>query len=344
MKSEYKALRLWPVLAALFITGSLVTPALALDDGARAYWNGKDGTDGVSYQFLRMDAGGSAAQQFAPDQHIYPNADVEANLAIATWAHHFTLLNRASSFAVNIAGGNVDVDMNANDAPAAFLPPEIVTGSSLSQSSSGFADPSMQLVLNLYGTRQLKSNVDLLNYEPGLTVDLATMLALPLGEYDGDKMVNMGLNRWYGRVALPLKYHFGVFSRGYMSSLEIIPSVWVFEKNDDFMGAELENDPLLQLEAHLTHDFTPTFFGSLDLLYRGGFQSEIDGVDSGDELDIGDVGFTLGYQLTDNTSLRTGYSSNVFGDDDLDTSLIRIQFVYAWHQSDENAKKLTQGH
>ena len=47
MKSEYKALRLWPVLAALFITGSLVTPALALDDGARAYWNGKDGTDGT---------------------------------------------------------------------------------------------------------------------------------------------------------------------------------------------------------------------------------------------------------------------------------------------------------
>jgi hypothetical protein len=344
MKSEYKNLRLWPVLAALSITCSLGTPALAIDDGARAYWNGKDGTDGVSYQFLRGDMDGSGSQQFAPDQYIYPNSDVEANLAIATWAHHFTLLDRASSFSINLIGGNVDVDVNVNDAPGQFLPPGIADGRSLSQSSSGFADPSMQLVLNLYGTRQLKSNVDLLNYEPGLTVDLATMLGVPVGEYDGDKMVNLGLNRWYGRVALPLKYHFGVFSRGYMSSLEIIPSVWVFEKNDDFMGAELENDPLLQLEAHLTHDFTPTFFGSLDVLYRGGFQSEIDGVDSGDELDIGDVGFTLGYQLTDNTSLRTGYSSNVFGDDDLDTSLIRIQFVYAWHQSDENAKKLTQGH
>jgi len=322
----------------------LGTPSLAIDDGARAYWNGKDGTDGVSYQFLRGDIDGTAAQQFDPAQHVYPNSDVEANLALLTWAHHFTLLNRASSFALNIAGGNVDVDINANDAPAAFLPPEIVTGSSLSQSSSGFADPTMQFVVNLFGTPRLKSNVDLLNYEPKLTLDVATMLAFPTGEYDSQKMVNMGLNRWYGRVALPAKYHFGVFTRGYMSTLEITPSVWLFDKNDDFLGAELENDPLLQLEAHLTHDFTPTLFGSLDLLYRSGFQSEIDGVENGDELDIGDLGFTLGYQLTDTTAIRTGYSSNVFGDDDLDTSLIRIQFVYGWHQSDENAKKLMQGH
>jgi len=344
MKTGNRHIQLWAFLAALSITLSLATPALAIDDGARAYWKGKDGTDGVSYQFLRGDIDATTAQQFDPSQHVYPNSDVEANLAIVTWAHHFTLLDRASSFSVNLVGGNVDVDMNVNDAPAAFLPAAIVTGSSLSQSSSGFADPSMQLVVNLFGTPRMKSNVDLLNYEPKVTLDVATMLAIPAGEYEGEKMVNMGLNRWYGRVALPLKYHFGVFSRGYMSSLEIIPSVWLFEKNDDFLGAELENDPLLQLEGHLTHDFTPTFFGSLDMLYRSGFQSEIDGVDAGDELEIGEFGLTLGYQLTDNTSLRTGYSANMFGDDDIDTSLIRIQFVYAWHQSDENAKKLMQGH
>jgi hypothetical protein len=335
---------LWTVLAALSITGSLGTPALAVDDGARAYWNGKDGMEGVSFQFLRGDIDATASQQYDPAQHVYPNADVEANLAIATWAHHFTLLNRASSFAVNLIGGSVDVDMNANSAPSLFLPPGLVAGSSLSQSSSGFADPSVQLVVNLYGTPKLKSNVDLLNYEPGLTVDFATMLAIPVGEYSSDKLVNMGLNRWYGRIALPLKYHFGVFSRGYMNSLEIIPSVWLFDENDDFMGRSLENDPILQLEGHLTHDFTSTFFGSLDMLYRNGFQSEIDGVETGDEVEIGDIGFTLSYQLNDNAAIRTGYSSNVFGDDNLDTSLIRLQFTYGWHRSDENAKKLQHGH
>jgi hypothetical protein len=129
-----------------------------------------------------------------------------------------------------------------------------------------------------------------------------------------------------------------------MSSLELIPSVWLFAENDEFVGHKLENDPLWQLEAHLTHDFSPTFFGSVDALYRTGFQSKIDGTEAGDELDVGNIGFTFNYQVTDNFTMRTGYSSNVFGDDNLQNSIIRIQCVYAWHTANENAKKLRQGH
>jgi len=170
------------------------------------------------------------------------------------------------------------------------------------------------------------------------------MLALPVGEYDGNKLVNMGLNRWWGRLALPIKYHFGVFAPGYMSSFELTPSVWIFAENDDFLGQSLENDPLLQLEAHLTQDFTRTFFGSLDLLYRGGFQSEINSNEVGEKLDIGDLGFTLNFQASDNLFVRTTYSSNVFGDDNLDSSIIRLQLVYGWHRLTENSRKLTTGH
>jgi hypothetical protein len=35
--------------------------------------------------------------------------------------------------------------------------------------------------------------------------------------------------------------------------------------------------------------------------------------------------------------------SNVFGDDDLDNSMLRIQFVYAWNKPSQNAKKLMKG-
>jgi hypothetical protein len=198
--------------------------------------------------------------------------------------------------------------------------------------------------VNIFGTPPLKSGVDLLNYEPTWTFDAAVMLAIPVGKYDDDKLVNMGLNRWFGRLALPFKYHFGVFDRGHMSSIEVIPSIWLFGENDEFLGQKLENDPLWQLEAHLTHDFTVGFFGSLDLLYRGGFQSEINGVDVGDELDVGNLGFTLNYQVTDTITVRTGFSSNVFGDNDLDNSILRMQFVYAWHPVTENMKRLRQGH
>jgi hypothetical protein len=297
----------------------------------------------VSFQTLNLNMQATGSQQFDPGLFIYPNSDVEADIFIASWARHMTLFDRASSLSVSIAGGSAQADISAS-LPPMFVPPGETPGVAFSQSSSGYADPTVQLDINLIGTSKLVSNVDLFNYEPSWTVDAAVMVGVPVGEYDGDQVLNMGLNRWFGRFALPVKYHFGVFSPGYMSSFELTPSIWVFAENDDFVGNKLENDPMLQLEAHLTQDFTPSFFGSLDMLYRGGFQSKINGVEVGEEVDIGDFGFTLNYTTTDNLMIRTSFSSNVFGDNEVDNSILRLQFVYAWHTATENNKKLMQGH
>jgi hypothetical protein len=343
MKSNNTQIRLAATLSALTITLATSGSAFAVDDGARAYWKGRDGSTVMSVQYLNLSLQATDSKQFAPGQYIYPDSDVEADIMIASWARHMTLFNRPSSFAVNLTSGTVDVDAGAT-IDGQLVPPEAQVGTAFSQSSSGYADPIVQLDINLLGTPPLKSTVDLLNYEPVWTVDTAVMIGIPVGEYDEDKLVNMGLNRWYGRVALPIKYHFGAFSPGYMSSFEITPSVWLFAENDDFLGQEMENDPLLQLEMHLTQDFTPSFYGSIDLLYRSGFQSEIDGVEVGDEVDIGDFGFTLNFQATDNLAIRSSYSSNVFGDSDVDNSVIRMQLIYAWHPLTENQKKLSRGH
>jgi len=325
-------MRLFCAISAMFLSSEIV---FAVDDGARAYWKGREGSTVISFQYLNLDMQATESQQFDPGGYIYPNSDASANIVIASWARHMTVFNRPSSLAVNIAGGSVQADIGTS---------YINTGAAFSQSSSGYADPTIQFDINLIGTPKLKSNVDLYNYEPTWTVDAAIMLAVPIGKYESDKLVNMGLNRWFGRFALPIKYHFGVFSPGYMGSFELTPSVWIFDKNDDFMGQKLENDPMWQLESHLTQDFTRTLYGSVDLLYRSGFQSKIDGTKIGEELEIGNLGFTLNYQANDNLNFRTSYSSNVFGDKDIDNSLIRFQLVYAWHPLNENAKKLLKGH
>jgi len=288
-----------------------------------------------------IDAQGSLA--FAPGQYIYPNAEVDAHIVMASYGYHFTLpwVERPSVFTVNVAGGSVGLDADATTLPPGFTPPG--ASGSFSESSSGFSDPNTQLTVNLLGTPPLKSNVDLLNYEPTWTVDLAGLLAFPIGAYQGSKLVNIGLNRWYGRLALPIKYHFGVFAPGRMSSLEVMPSVWLFGENDNFLRQKLDNDPLWSVEVHLTHDFTPTFYGSLDLLYQNGLQSQINGSNAGPKLEIGNIGFTLNYQVSDNAGIRTSFSSNVFGEDKLETAVIRLQFVYAWHGATENAKRL-EGH
>lgn len=325
-------------ISTILIFGKIT---LAQDDGARAYWNARAGTHIVSFQYLPMSIGASDSKAFAPGQYIYPNSDIDVNIFIGTYVYHFTLFNTPSVFAFNVIGGKVGVDVNTNIS-SEFLPPEITPGTAISQSSIGFSDPDIQLVVNLFGTPPLVSTVDLLNYEPTFSLDIAAMLAFPIGKYNSEKLVNIGLNRWYGRVALPFKWHFGVFSPGYMSSFELTPAIWLFAENDEFLGHKLENDPLLSLEAHLTHDFTRDFFGSLDMLYQNGFQSKIDGSEVGEKLEIGNVGFALNYQISDNITIRTSFSSNVFGDENLETSAIRLQFIYAWNQISQNMKKLME--
>jgi hypothetical protein len=213
MNTGNRHIKLLAFLAIMAIILLSCGPALAVDDGARAYWKGRAGTQGVSFQYLRLDLQATDSQQFAPGQYIYPNSDVEANIIIANYLRHLTLFNRPSSFSFGIAGGSVDVKANANN-----VIPGTPSGS-FNQSASGYADPILQLDVNLFGTPPLKANFDLLDYEPSWTIDTAIMLGLPIGQYDADKLVNLGQNRWFGRIALPFKYHFGVFSRGYMKSL-----------------------------------------------------------------------------------------------------------------------------
>jgi hypothetical protein len=326
-----------PALLAMVIALLFNVTAFAQDDGPRAYWNARAGTQVVSFQYLPIGISTSGSQAFAPGQYIYPNAEIDAKIFLGTWAHHTNLFNRPSTLAVNIVGGSVGVQVNSSANPDP-------SGATFSQSSAGFSDPNMQLAVNIFGTPKLISTVDLLNYEPTVSLDVAVMLAFPLGQYQSDKLVNIGLNRWYGRVALPFKWHFGVFSAGYMSSFELIPAVWLFAENDDFLGQKLENDPLWSLEAHLTHDFSRSFFGSLDMLVQNGFESKIDGTGVGEKLELGNLGFALNYTVTDNVTTRVGFSSNVFGDENIETSVVRLQFVYSWHQTTENAKKLQEGH
>lgn len=345
MRGLYENIR---VLAAFLIPAIILSfsePSLAQDDGPRTYWKARAGTHMVSFQYMPTFIRASGSRAFAPGQFVYPDSDVDAHIIMATYGYHFTapMLNRPSVVSVNVLGGNVDANIKA-DIPSELLPPGVTPGASFDQSSPGFSDPNAQLVVNVFGTPPLRSGVDLLNYEPSWTLDIAGLLAFPIGSYDDDDMVNIGQNRWYGRLALPLKYHFRVFSPGRMSSLELIPSVWLFGENNDFLGQKLENDPLWSIEAHYTHDFTPSFYGSLDLLYQNGFQSELSGVDVGSKLKIGNIGFTLNYQVSDNAGIRTSFSSNVFGDNDLDTAVVRLQFIYAWHPASENMKRLTEGH
>jgi len=103
-------------------------------------------------------------------------------------------------------------------------------------------------------------------------------------------------------VGAPIVWQIGPWVPGRRTTLEVLPAVWFFSDNNDYVGQNLSTDPMFQLEAHLTRDLTEHFWASLDTTWMVGGKSTVGGV-AGDSLNNLGVGFTLGYQINDNISL-----------------------------------------
>ncbi len=323
--SKASCRRLALALVAALSFGALLAPPLAAQVPARFYWKTLSGANAVPVIFNSMSGN---TNPYDPAHLVSPGADIEATLAIAGYGRTFTLFGRGALVAVLLPVGRISGDVTA-------------AGQTLSQTARGFGDPTFELDINLIGPSAQKSLVDVLRYEPGFSLDLIVDLAVPIGEYDDSRSLNLGQNRWYGRVGAPIVWQLGAWVPGRRTTLEFLPAVWLFGKNDDFVGQTLETDPLVQLDAHLTRDFTAHLWGSLDGSWYQGGAASLDGVE-GEKLDNLAFGFTLGYQINDNLGLTVGYKSTV-GDSapaDLQMDGFMISLVSGWHAIIEGASRL----
>ena len=320
------------VLLMLFACGT----AVAQDDGPRVNWKAMDGANVVAFQYLPFDGDTSNTRIFDPLHYTYPESQFQANLFLLTFAHHFTLFNRTAVVGGSLLGGNIDVESVIN-------PFGVGPSVRLKEAAHGFGDPVAQLTVNLAGAPAIRSLYDVSKYEPKAVLDLSVIGNLPIGEYDSEKVLNLGLNRWWTRIGLPFTYHIGPYVPGYRTSIEVTPSVFVFASNDDFLGRTLDTDPLFQIEGHVTRDFAAHLFGSFDVLYRNGALPQIDHVDFGEKLDLLSAGFTLDYTVNDNFGVRVSYHSLVGGGSDIEGDMFRINFNFGWHPLIENIKKLGGG-
>jgi hypothetical protein len=180
-----------------------------------------------------------------------------------------------------------------------------------------------------------------MRYEPGFSVDILADLAIPIGDYDSKVPLNIGQNRWYGRVGMPVIWQLGPWVTGRRTTLEFLPAVWMFGDNDDFVGQKMKTDPMFQLDAHLTRDFAEKLWGSLDFTWYKGGKATINGV-SGDKLDNMGMGITLGYNINDNTNLTFGYKATVndSGAGDMRMDGFMVSLVFGWHPLIEGSRRL----
>ena len=305
--------------------GVLCTPHALAQTPARFYLDTLSGSNAVPLIFESISGN---TNPFDPAHTVNSGADFDATMALVGYAHTFSLFDRAAMGAIILPMGRISGEVTKGLA-------------TVSESASGFGDPMLEFSLNLIGPPAQKNIPDVLRYEPGFSVDLLADLALPIGEYDSDQSLNIGQNRWYGRLGMPIIWQLGDWVPGRRTTLEFLPAVWLFGDNDDYVGQTMETDPMFQLDAHLSRDFTEHFWGSLDFAWFSGGQATINGV-QGDELNNVGVGLTLGYTINDNLNLTVGYKSTINDDapDDLKMDGFMATLVFGWHPLIEGSRRL----
>jgi hypothetical protein len=295
----------------------------------RFYWKSLAGANAVPMIYQSLSGN---VNPIDPAYVVSANASVEADVLVAGYAKMLPLFDRTLTLAILEPMGRISSVTT-------------VGGATTQQNADGFGDPMIEVGYNLIGPKAIKNIPDLLRYEPGFSLDVIMDLAFPIGEYDNDQSLNLGQNRWYGRVGTPIVWQLGPWVPGRRTTLEVLPSVWLFSDNTDYFatktGQTLSTDPMFQVEAHVTRDFTEHFWGSLDATYMGGGESSVDGV-SGDALNNLGVGFTVGYQINDNLSFTAGYMSTVNDSDPTDLRMdgFRLSLTYGWHKIIEGQKRL----
>jgi hypothetical protein len=311
----------WTAATMLAVAALAPTQVLA-QVPARFYWKSLSGGNAVPVIFNSLSGN---TNPFDPSNRVTPDANFDATMALAGWAHTYTLGDRSAMGAVILPMGNVSGGV-----------------AGITETSRGFGDPTLEFNYNLIGPKAQKTIPDVLRYEPGFSLDLLVDLMLPIGEYDSKQTVNLGQNRWYGRLGAPVVWQIGDWVPGRRTTLELLPAVWLFGDNTDFdNGKTLKTDPMFQFDAHLTRDFTQNIWGGLDLSWYKGGGSTINGVAGGKLNNVG-VGLTLGYTVNENLNLTLGYKSTVNDSAPTDMRMdgFMVTLVFGWHPIIEGMRRL----
>jgi hypothetical protein len=309
----------------MLLMSALSPPQTLAQVPPRFYWKPLEGTNAVPLIVTSMSGN---TNPFDRAHTVTSGGKVDGLMALAGFARFFPLFDRSAMAAVIVPMGRISGEVTA-------------AGRTFNQSTNGFGDPMLEFDINLFGPRAQKNIPDMLRYEPGLSIDLLADLAVPIGEYNSSQPLNLGQNRWYGRVGMPVIWQIGSWVPGSRTTLELLPAVWIFGTNDNYVGQTLKSDPMFQLDAHLTRDLTERFWGSLDAIYYSGGQASINGV-QGKPLNNFGAGLTLGYHLNDNLNLTFGYKSTINDNapDALRMDSFMVSLVYGWHKILEGSRRL----
>ena len=153
----------------------------------------------------------------------------------------------------------------------------LLDGEPASTRREGFGDPRVRFAVNLLGS-PAQSRQEFARFVPRTIVGTAVDVTLPLGQYEKERLINLGSNRWVVRPQLGVVHNVGKWA------FELTGSAWFFGENRDYQGeSDLKQDPLYALQTHVIHTFRPGLWVSLSAAFGSGARPRINDIPSANE-------------------------------------------------------------
>lgn len=170
----------------------------------------------------------------------------------------------------------------------------------------GFMDPSLRFSVNLIGAPALKGPeyAAFRRANPvNTTVGAAVSVIMPYGEYNRERLINLGSNRWIVRPQI------GILHQHQQWQFELTGSVFLYETNRAFWPGQSvwEQDPLWFTQAHVIRAFEKGWWASLSGGFAYGGQSTVNGQVKRDDARTRYIAISLGMPLSKRQSIKITY-------------------------------------
>jgi hypothetical protein len=277
------------ILAVLVVAATAATappPATAQDLEPRAYSPSPIGTT-----FVAVSATRSAGGVFT-DPSV-PITNVEATLGVLGLAagHTFELFGRQALFfaVVPVAWGDASGDVGE------------VSGTA---SRRGLADPRLRLSMILKGSPAM-TPAEFAKAPRRTILGVSLTVVPPLGQYDPEKLVNLGTNRWSFKPEIGLSYPAGRWT------IDTYGALLLFTSNDEYYpGSSVRRqDPIFAVQSHLSYTFARRYWAAINGTWYSGGRSSVNGVDKEDLQRNTRLGATLSIPVGARQSIKIAYST-----------------------------------
>jgi hypothetical protein len=308
MREGRPSLRIGRLLILLCLCWCSTHTALAQNLVPRAYAITPADSNVFIVNYSHLDGG----LQFNGSVPI-TGATADVSVPLLSYYHSFDLLGRSANITIAQPYGFGEFKGTVADVPK-------------SAERNGFLDAGARLSVNLIGGPAMDP-AEMAKWRQTVLLGASLEIVAPTGQYNPSKLVNWGNNRWGFKPEIGYSQRFGHWV------LDAYVAGWFFTQNPEYYpGARtLAEATVGAVEAHLSYDFRPGVWVSLDANYWWGGVTSLNGVANlSTDQKNSRVGVTAAVRITRHQSIKLSFSDGAYISYGGNYRNITVAWQYAW--------------